>query len=77
MAANTSASGGSGSATVDFERPVDYITVSVAAGATVQLSLDEENYLPMGPGTHGFRVGPTSTVYINATGAWGLIGVQA
>jgi len=75
MAANTSFSGTT-DATIEFDRPVDHLNIGIEAGVTFSFSLDGTNYVPVSVGFHSIRIGPTSTVYVSADGAWGLVGVQ-
>ncbi len=76
MAANTSFSGTSDK-TMEFDRPVNYLLVSVASGVTFSLSLDKVVYMTLPTGFYSFSVGPTTEVRVQASGAWQLTGVQA
>lgn len=76
MAANIFKSG-TGNATLSFDRAVDYININVAASVTLSLSVDGTNYMTIPSGLHSFRIGATFSIWINSTGAWQLIAVQA
>jgi len=76
MAANTFF-GGTADDTITFDRPVDYLNVSVASGVTFSLSLDGFDYITLPVGFHSFEIGAISTLYISSSGAWQIIGIQA
>lgn len=76
MAANSSFSG-TGDDTLEFDRPVNYLLVSVATGVTFSLSLDKLTYMTLPAGFHSFHVGPVNEVMVKSSGAWQLTGVQA
>lgn len=77
MAANTFASGTSGT-TVVFDRPINILNISVFTGTTFQFSIDKgENFMTLPEGFSTFRIGPVSEIQIIANATWELIGVQA
>lgn len=62
---------------LEFDRPINYLNISVETGVTFSFSLDSVNYIPLPVGFHSFYIGPVSTLYISSNGAWHLMGVQA
>jgi hypothetical protein len=76
MAANIFKSG-TGNATITFDRAVDYINIFVAASITCTLSVDNVGFMTIPSGLNSFRIGPTFNLYIQSTGAWQLIAIQA
>jgi len=77
MAANTSFSGTT-DATLEFDRPIGQLNIGVDSGVTFAFSLDGVNFVPVPPGLYSIKIGPTSIVYVSASGGdWGVIGAQA
>jgi len=76
MAANYFDSG-TADKTINFGRFVNYITIFVASGATVTISLDGSNFMTIPAGLHSFAVGAVKSIGVTATGAWQLNGVQS
>lgn len=82
MAGNTFANGGA-DATVEFDRPVGHLLISVDSGADFSFSIDKgENYMDLPAGGangqfYSFPVNSVTEVRIQASGNWQLIGVQA
>ena len=75
--ANNYFASGSADYTVGFERPVGYLNVFVSASTTFSISVDGSNYMTLPSGFHTFPVGLLYTVYVQANGAWQIIGVAA
>lgn len=75
MASNKSFSGSS-DATITFDRAVTHLNIGVETGVTFSFSVDGTNFVPVDAGFHSLKIGSTKTLYIQANGNWGLIGVQ-
>lgn len=77
MASNSFADGNA-DATIEFERPVSYLIISVSTGTTFSFSIDKGlNYMGMSEGFYNFFVGTIEEIRIQADGDWQLIGVQS
>lgn len=78
MAANIFASNAdTPNGVVTFDKPIDYINIYVASGVTCSISFDGTHYMTVPSGLNSFKVGQTKILYVNATGAWQIIAVQA
>ncbi len=76
MAGNYHASG-STDATLNFDRPIMHLNITVNTGVTFTISLDQnEHQLTLPAGFHSFPVNPVTVVSISSSGAWSLVALQ-
>ena len=77
MAANIFANG-SIDDTVEFDRAVGHLNITVATGVTFAFSLDNgTNFMSLPAGFHSFPIGAVYEVRVQANGEWEMIAIQA